>query len=304
MREFIHKNSAIGKRITEFGLACMASPPYLSRNKQLIFLCGANRAPDLPSYRREAIKRYIQNISENNSVIYAESVLNELIKIGHQKNALDLEHDISDLADKIIIVLESESTFCELGAFAHPKLREKLIVINNSKFKGSESFINTGPIAAMREVKSPVLWYPMSDSIRSTVDGIGATFAELKQALIPPSRKTSPLAREEISQLKIDRASLYFVHDLVFFAGPITNGELVDFLKTAFGEKSYDPLSRLLGILRAGGLINSNLISDNKWIYRTVSKLPFLDYKTNTSSLMSTCRHFHLKNNPERFSLV
>ena len=62
---------------------------------------------------------------------------------------MSLEHQITAIADKIVIVLESESALCELGAFTHKDLRKKLVVINDSRFRASESFINTGPIAAL-----------------------------------------------------------------------------------------------------------------------------------------------------------
>lgn len=299
MRELTYIKSAVRRRLDEFGGAVKVSPPSLSRNKQLIFLCGANSAPGTPSPRREALKKYIQGISGDYSVIYAESVFNELIKVGHLKNALDLEHEISDIADKIIIVLESESAFCELGAFAHQALRKKLIVINDSQFREGQSFINTGPLAAMAEVKSPTLWYPMSN-IRSKVDGIGAVFFELKEALSVKPRKST--LKTDFSELNTDKSSLYFIHDLVLFAGAISYKELVQILVTLFGDKRYDLLHRLLGILRAAGLITNYMVEKNR-IYRTVGRTPFLSYASDTNALMSTFRSTLIKSYPERFSL-
>ena len=74
-----------------------------------------------------------------------------LQKEGHKGNILDVEHDISEFADHIIIILESPSAFAELGAFAHAKLRNKLIIINDKKYESENSFINLGPIKAIRE---------------------------------------------------------------------------------------------------------------------------------------------------------
>lgn len=183
IRALNHHNSAVGARVRKFGLVTKASPTLLSRTNQLMFLCGANRAAGVPSARREAIKRFIESISPEFRVIYAEGVFDELAKIGHSTNVLDLEHEISDIADKILIVLESPSAFCELGAFAHQRLREKLVIINDSAFKAQQSFINAGPIAAALEVDAPVLWYPMTADGVHKVDGIGATFKSLKEAV-------------------------------------------------------------------------------------------------------------------------
>lgn len=134
--------------------------------------------PGEPSERRKAIKRFVESISTEYRVIYAEGVFNELTKLGHGMNSLDLEHEISAIADRILIVLESPSAFCELGAFAHKTLREKLIIVNDSQFEGSKSFIDTGPLAAARECKSPILWYPMAKDGVWKTDGIGAVSAD------------------------------------------------------------------------------------------------------------------------------
>jgi hypothetical protein len=297
------KNSALGKRLISFGRAMKVSPPFISRTKKLIFLCGANRGIATPSHRRESLKKFIEGSSDDFRVIYAESVFNELTKIGHRKNALDLETEISSLADKIVIVLESASAFCELGAFAHKTLRDKLIVINDSNFKDVESFINTGPIAALDEAKAPVLWYPMSADVRTTVDGIGAVFKELHIAIKSAVPKSVMNTTRDLSELRADKISLYFVHDLVFFTGPITYKELISALIIMFEDKSYDLLSGLLGALRAAGLIVSNKIEPDTWVFRTSGTMPFMRYPQRFDSLVATFRAFHLKRHPERFSL-
>jgi hypothetical protein len=287
------KNKAIVQNLKQLGRALAARPPSIYRTKQLIFLCGANRAENTPSYRRESIKKFIESVSDDFRVIYAEAVFNELTKIGHNKNALDMEHDISSLADRIIIVLESQSAFCELGAFAHQALREKIIVINDENFRTSPSFINTGPIAA--------LWYKMSPEVRSSVDGIGIVFSELERSLRLKSKLISP-EKKDVWDLRPDKISLYFIHDLVHLSGPVTYKELIFVLETMFGKKRYDPLSGLLGVLRAVGLILSEKFNDD-WIFRTTGNTLFLKSPANSDQLMVRFRLHHLKNYPERFKL-
>lgn len=292
--------SAISIRAKKFGLALRASPPFLARSNQLIFLCGANRNDGFPSERRKAIKRFVEKLSADYRVIYAEGVFAELTKIGHNKNILDLEHEISDIADKILIVLESQSAFCELGAFAHQSFRKKLIIINDSQFRNGNSFINTGPIAAATEVKAPVLWYPMTPSGIQSIDGIGATFKLLKDTIEYKASSRSARVAGDLSDLSPTKTCLYFVHDLVLFTGPLSHGELVEVLIHAFGRKSYDTLRHLLAILRAAELIFSYKVGDT-WIYRSTSTKPFMRYGTNVDSLMASFRSFHLRTHPERF---
>ncbi|WP_332751788.1 retron St85 family effector protein [Hydrogenophaga sp.] len=301
MRTFLHEKSAIGIRLKNFGLALVAGPPSLLRERQLIFLCGANQAPEKPSARRVELKKFIEKVSSSSNVIYAEGIFNELRKYGKQKNALDLEHRISEVADKVIIILESESAFCELGAFAHNDLRKKLIVINNKRFQKSESFINVGPIAALEEAKSPVIWYPMSPDGKELVDGIGATFAEIAEAIKPKSPISKAITPSELASMGMTKLWLYFVHDIVLFAGPVSHEEIIEILKVIFPEtKSFDPVKNLLGVLRESRLIASKPSTAKTWVYSASSTDFFLKYSADAYALMSAFRTHHLRTNPER----
>jgi len=303
--EFAHIRSAIGNRIRKFGLTLEVSPPSLSRAKQLIFLCGANQAENVPSARRTAVKKFIGEISPTNTVIYAEGIFNEIAKFGHQSNVLDVEHQISEVADKIIIILESESAFCELGAFAHKALRQKLIIINNSEFKASKSFINTGPIAAALEAKAPVLWYRMSTDGRVRRDGIGATFTDLRKALEPTPTVPTKIPFSKLSELGLNKVSLYFIHDIVLFTGPIRLEEIITVLKIIFpstSNKALDSLKSILGVLREGQLVKTKKVGE-KWVFQATSTETFLKYRTDTSGMRAAFREHHLKSEPERYHL-
>jgi hypothetical protein len=302
-RTLNYENSAVSIRLKHFGLALRSSPPFLSRSNQLIFLCGANRSDGVPSARREAIKKFIESLSEDLRVIYAEGVFSELSKIGHNKNVLDLEHEISDMADKILIVLESYSAFCELGAFAHKSYREKLFIINDSKFELEKSFINVGPIAAAIEANSPVVWYPMLASGIHHIDGIGATFKALKDAVSSKPILRSYRVHDDLSKLKANKVSLYFVHDIVLIAGPVSHKEIIAVLEATFGKNNFDMLKHLLGVLRAAELVRSYDVC-GEWVYQSVIAKPFMRYQPSIAPLMATFRHFHLRTNPARFGIA
>lgn len=293
--------SSVSIWLHRFAKAVNSRKTSLSRHNQLIFLCGANRKKNVPSARREAIKAFIESREPSARTIYAELVLNDLTKLGFGHNTLDLEQDISDIADRIIIVLESPSAFCELGAFAHRLLRKKVIVVNDSHFKAEESFINTGPIAALKEVKSEVLWYPMSPDGVNVLDGIGATFSKLKAALSNFMPSGSTIVSEDLTDLKATKNCLYFVHDLVVLFGPITHKELVAIMVHGFGKKPYDMLKKLLGILRAAELIHSREVA-GEWIYHAAATESILGYNIKTTPLMAVYRRLHLRFSPSRFS--
>ncbi|WP_322469143.1 retron St85 family effector protein [Hydrogenophaga sp. SNF1] len=294
-----HK-SAIGAQVKKFGRLTLRRPPLFLPHSQLIFLCGANANTGIPSARRKEIKRFIESLSPQFRVIYAENVFTELKNLGGNKNSLDLEDEISRIADKVLIILESPSAFCELGAFSHATLRKNVIVINDSHFRSQESFINTGPIAALEEVKSPVLWYPMANGGIQQLDGIGAVFGDLGDALNAASGARARRIRGDASDLKADRTSLYFIHDVIHFSEPITYEEIIDILKSGFGEKDYGILKRLLGILKASGFINSTGERRNR-IFRSAIGTPLMRHELDTKPLIAAFRGFHLRHNPGRF---
>lgn len=299
------ESSAASRKLDRFGRALLRHRPRLSRADQLIFLCGANKPDGTPSARRQAIKNFVDTkLGETSRVVYAEGVFNELKKTGNKGNVLDLEHEISEIADKIIIVLESESAFCELGAFAHPKLRNKLIVVNDQRYQASTSFINTGPLAALKEAKSAVLWYPMQDDGGIWIDSIGLIYKDLEECLhTHPFSRTEPL-EVDLGSLRIDKASLYLVHDLVLFTGPATYDELIQVLVRLYGARRYDALKKLLGILKAAGLLHSRHV-EGVWVYSTTNANPYLLYQSaSEESLTAAFRSFHLKVNSSRFAHV
>jgi hypothetical protein len=302
MRLIENRQSAIGKRMNEFGLAIAAGPPSLPRARQLILLCGAEHATRTPSFRREAIRACIESISSDFRVIDNESVLNTLLACGSGKNALDLASLMAALADRIVLILESESAFCELGVFAQQALRRKLIVINSSATRSDPSFVNNGPLAAMAKVKAPVLWYPMSAKGLLFRDDIGAVFNDLKAALKPKAGKVPLPAERNLSDLKLDPLSFYLVHDLILFAGPLSHRELIAVLKQVFGVKPYNALRGLLRLLSAMGLIVSTQV-EQAWVYRTTASTPCLEYGLRTGPLMAAFRSYHLKYSPGRWPL-
>jgi hypothetical protein len=220
-------------------------------------------------------------------------------KHGSEKNVLDIEHRATTLADKIVIVLESASAFCELGAFAHPELRPRLIVINDKKFATVPSFINEGPIAAIREVsKANVVWYAMGPLDPSLPDGIGHTFSRIEALLKTPRKRAALHVLADCHPDNSTKAALFFAHDLILLLGPLTHSELMDAYKYFFGKGAYDSAKQLLGILKEAELIRR---LDTDLAYRSVAKRLFFDFPSQCSSLIAASRAYHLRTNPARF---
>ena len=136
-------------------------------------------------------------------------------------------------------------------------------------------------------------------------DGIGATFAGLKDAIRAKAPSGSVRVTDDLANLTASKTSLYFIHDLVLFTGPITDTELIQLLRFMFeGKRSYDMLRRLLGVLRSAGLIRGMDMPDGTRTYRALTSRPYLRYSANVDALTASFRVSHMKNQPERFAFA
>jgi len=249
--------------------AILSVKNHISKNKvycpakasKFVFLCGGFKDGKVSARRREIINFARKNLP-NVKFFIAEDVFEILMKEGHKANLLDRENDISKFADKILIILESNGAFCELGAFSYPKdLRSKLIIINDERYKKSSSFIRLGPLEAIKEVGGDgrIIYYKMTEEPDDVPDAIGKTFSQLTKALHPMS-SSSRFGTVSLSKCNpnksFEKDTICFIHDLIFFTGPITYNELVKIVIKIFGSADYSPLlGQCIGLLVATQLI-------------------------------------------------
>ena len=105
------------------------------------FLCGANK-----SEGRDAIRDYLSKFHPSVSVFYAEKVWEVIAALG-ETDALQMEASLAELAELVIVIVESPGTFTELGAFSISKeLRKKLLPIVDEMHRHNDSFISNGPL--------------------------------------------------------------------------------------------------------------------------------------------------------------
>lgn len=298
---------------------------------RFIFLCGANQKKSwfeklinvfldhnnitkqretrtvVLSQRRQEIIRFTKSFS-NISILIAEKVFDILTKEKHTGNYLDVENEISKLADDIILVLESPSVFCELGAFSTKDLRMKLIVINDSKYKNQPSFINSGPLEAIKEAngnEKRIIHYNMRKNGVHRKDGISQTFAQLGDVLssMPTMTIKAGAVSEELCNpsKSLEKDTLRFIHDLIYFLGPIAYKELIEIIKALFGpDDDYTATKTHLGLLKAMNAIKRS--GSPEGYYTSQRTEPFLEYKFQTDRIMTAFRAFYLKYNLERLN--
>jgi hypothetical protein len=268
---------------------------------QFVFLCGANIAPQVPSKRRQILLEFSSKHLPHTKFFLAESMFKVLEAEGHRGNVLDIEDELSRFADYVIIVLESESSFCELGAFAtHNELRKKLIIINDWAHRSSKSFINLGPIQAVREISTGnhVLHYKMENDGKIYGDGIGDVFRKLHILLHKKPKTRRTRVNQYDPNKYFTKESLRFMHDLVYFSSPVSFPELSRLVKLLFDKAKDKQLLKHLGLLCA---IEQTQRTE-KNLYKSIYNKPYFQYDTyDIYSMIAGFRNLYLRNDPSRF---
>ena len=267
---------------------------------KFVFLCGANRAPGHLSKRRELLMEFSKSRLPYTKFFLAETFFDLLKSEGHRENILDAETELSGLSDHIIILLESESAFCELGAFATShELRKKIVVINDISHKDSNSFINQGPIKAIEEVsgRDNVLYYRMTSEGKTYGDAIGEIFSPLHSLL----HKDPTIKRSRVETINpnqhFNKDSVRFVHDLVFLTNPIYFNELLEVAIVLFGEMTRKKLQTHLGFLAAIEQIERNCSG----LYMSKNKSTYFEYPYfDVFNMIASFKIFYLKFDRER----
>jgi len=262
---------------------------------KFVFLCGANKGKNSMSERRKALMAFSKEHLPHVQFFLAERIFSELKHEGHKGNILDIENDISKFADVVLIVLESESAFTELGAFSHEKLRSKLIIINDKKYEKSNSFVNLGPIKAIEEAKGKkyIISYKMKQNGVQVRDAIGDVFNSLFELLKDPlSRKSMAMEPSLCNPAEsFNKDSIMFIHDLIYIAGPINYKELIELLLQIFGKYNFKHLREHLAMLIEFKAIEKN----NNLLYRSILNKCYLDYKFDLNKIISIFRNISQK---------
>ena len=300
MLDIIKNNKNIKNSLQIFGDAISGKKVRTPQKvPTIVFLCGANIDDTAISARRSALLDFAKLQLPHTQFFLAESIIFNLQNEEKKLNLLDFEARLSKFADKIIILLESASTFAELGAFCHERLRSKLIVINDSKFKNSNSFINLGPLKAIEEASGPnsIINYNMNSDGINQLDSIGDIYSSLYELLREPGKlRYSSISKDSCNpSKKFDKYSVMMMHDLVYLCGPMLHLELVEVLKLIFGSQNFK-ISEHMAFLQS----TDSITRTNNSLYKSKLGKPFYQYKFDINRLISVFRNYMLKFHPER----
>lgn len=201
----------------------------------VLFLCGGFKSP-----AREVLRAYLTKYDQDLAVFYAEDVWRQIAASSSALNALQMEEYLANLADILIILVESPGTFAELGAFSLSEvLRKKLLPILDSRYKNDQSFIETGPVRWIGQDSrfNPPIYVDLrqiltvADEIEERIDRIP------KQK---PTRVTDLAANPK--QL------LFFVCDLVAVIEPATIQIIQSYIQDIVPALTETEVSALVGL--------------------------------------------------------
>ena len=297
MREFIKcEHSSIARSISELGECVQNKNVFAPANMpQVIFVCGANRFcaktnSYKPSFRRDEFIKFLKSQFDNVHPFLAENVFNKLLEVS-KKNIMRLEQDLFELSDNVAIILESNSAYCELGAFSHSEnLRKKLLVVNDSQYERKSSFINQGPLDLISSENSEksVFWYKMGN-VESGCDSIADIYLDVEKLLESRIKRRS--TKLNIKSNALTKNEMLFVRDLIAIAGPISGKEIVEILKKIFGDQDFSEIHTIIALLES-----ISLISKKSDYYISESANLFFEYRhLDLAKIKSSFRVYALR---------
>lgn len=173
-----------------------------------VFLVGAG--PSTPSSLRDQIRDELAGRPRipGFDVYYPEELFEELLRGAEPRaDLLELENLLAENVHAVVIVLESEGPIAELGAFAnHEKLRDRLVVIVNKRYRKARSFIMLGPIKYLRQkTRSRIVYYePMDIDLDKLGKNIRAGVRKVSAGVTVETSVRNPVLAQHYLRAAID----------------------------------------------------------------------------------------------------
>jgi hypothetical protein len=225
---------------------------HFRRAKRVAFLCGGQE-----SARRTRLSEYIARRRPDFLVFYAEDVW-PILTDQDDANALEMEAQLAQLADIVIVIVESEGTFAELGAFSlSQELRSKLLPILPIEHRTAQSFIAKGPVKWIDRESAfgPSIWTDLN-TILTAADEVEDRLDRLPKA--GPTRIADLVASP--------KHLLFYICDLVSIFAPTRIEHLEAYCQATLTSPLALPVRLLVGLAQALGLIQP--LQDTPYYYR------------------------------------
>jgi hypothetical protein len=240
------------RKIQEEVLTALRRNEYKFRRvKKVVFLCGGKS-----SSARERLKTYLLERRNDVLIFYAEHVWSIIAKLSRH-SALQLEAKLAELADLVLLIVESPGTFAELGAFSiSDELRKKLLPLMDARYKEDESFLNAGPIRWVDSESdfAPTIW----TNLQAILESAGEVDSRLDK-IAPGDLRVADLSSSP-------KHLLFFICDIVSIFGPCLTSHVELYVESIVGKR-IDSVPLLLALARAVDLVESTLSAEQESFY-------------------------------------
>ena len=225
------------------------------RLKHVVFLCGgANSEP------RDSLLRYLEKCVEDTLVFRADDVWAQIAST--DRNALEMEAYLADLADVVIVIVESPGTFAELGAFSNSSgLRRKLLLILDVQYCDAPSFINTGPVR----------WTNADSMFRPALFVRLPSILSAAPQILERLQRLPPCKAQSIDKLvEHPKHLLFFLRDIVAVVGPVTAPHIKRYVHAILDEAPPQLVS-LLSLAEALNLVEATTMGLERYYFVRMS---------------------------------
>ncbi len=205
---------------------------------KFVFLCG--KAYDkYSSTNRGVIQDFMESKDDSLCFVLSEKLWDDTFNA--DIDLLTFEEFLAEVSDIIILFVESPGTYSELGAFSYADklFNHKLILVIDTKYKNSKSFIMTGPVKKAKNNGAKIVYAPLdngaplgSSELRQEAESILENFKSAK------SSQNRRKINVDSNSVLINSFILELL-EIILMTQPISRADLIELYKQVKSFTSF-----------------------------------------------------------------
>ncbi|MGP9684469.1 retron St85 family effector protein [Halomonas sp. AOP25-F1-15] len=178
---------------------------------------------------------------------------------------LDFEKELGAICNLIVVILESEGAFAELGAFSQmPDLKGKVCAINSEAFSSLDSFINLGVLRHIEQssgIKARV--YPWDSNQPEKIEA-----STVQDAIDDINEQLTRTRSQHVFNVNNDSHIITLIVELIKFFVALKESDILSYLDALGIKMKRDLLRRKLFLLERFRIIINKRYSDSSFYLR------------------------------------
>ena len=223
---------------------------YIVRDSKIIFVCGGPMHQQC--MMRPKFCEFAKTELPNFRIFLAENAQKDYINHDNPEflNVAEFEDVISEISTCIVLIPESPGSYAELGYFSNSKkIRKKLLVLNDAKLQGQDSFITLGPIGLIDKYS----WYKPAIQISLSEEH---PFAVIKQRIEKRNRSLNRRLFKVKGYKNLSFQDKFFqVFQIIYIFQAMTYDGIECAFRGIWGNSKKTDLHRILSILIAADYV-------------------------------------------------